>query len=105
MSIEHLDRIDAIGTTTDGKIQLTISDHLDWQNEELHSELLQDKIFAYLEFIENGQLGEVYPESLNKKIAISLSLNHSPSESGLSILNKIKTFFDGKEIDFYWEEL
>ena len=103
MSIEHLDRIDAISTTPDGRIQLTISDHLDWQNLELHSELLQDKIFAYLEFIENGQLREVYPESLNKKIAISLSLNHGPSEFGLSILNKIKTFFDGKEIEFYWE--
>ena len=41
---------------------LTISDHLDWEDEGEHLILLQDKLNHYLEFVESGQLGEAKPE-------------------------------------------
>lgn len=43
MSIEHLDRIDAISINSDQMVILSIPDHLDWDNEQLHSTMLQDK--------------------------------------------------------------
>ena len=102
MSVEHTDRIDAISETPDSKIQLTISDHLDWSDEDAHTSLLQDKIEAYLEFIETGQLAENYPDVLDKKIVISVQMKFPPSEEGLFILNRIDAFFRDKEVDFEW---
>jgi hypothetical protein len=40
---------------------LTISDHLDWEEEGEHLLLLQDKLNHYLEFVESGQLVEAEP--------------------------------------------
>ena len=102
MSIEQLDRIDFISTTPEGKINLTVSDHLDWNEEEAHSQLLQDKIFVYLEFIESGQLVENYPDSINKDLIISVNFKFSPSEKGLADLEKMKIFFEDKNIEFNW---
>lgn len=53
MSIEQSDKIDFISTTKSGKVQLTISDHLEWNDEEMHLLILQKKINAYLDFIQS----------------------------------------------------
>jgi hypothetical protein len=61
MSVNQTDTIDIIGTTPGGKVALTISDHHFW-DEPLHLQLLQDKINAYLQFIESGQILDDYPD-------------------------------------------
>ena len=58
MSIEQSDKIDFISITKSGKVQLTISDHLEWNNEEMHLLILQKKINAYLDFIQSEQIFE-----------------------------------------------
>ena len=103
MSVEQLDRIDAISKTPEGKIQLTISDHLDWIDELSHISLLQDKIEIYLEFFETGQLVENYPDALDKEIVISVDMKYDPTENGLRDLEYIATFFQEKEIGFKWQ--
>jgi hypothetical protein len=40
---------------------LMLADHLNWNNEKEHLILLQDKINAYLGFIESGQYADNYP--------------------------------------------
>lgn len=102
MSVEDLDRIDFIGTTAEGKVELSISDHLDWSDEESHSLILQDKIFVYLEFIESGQLIESYPDAEDKEIIISIKLQFPPSENGLIDLENMAAFFTDKPVDFNW---
>lgn len=103
MSIEHLDRIDAISINCKDRVILSISDHLDWDNEQLHSTMLQDKIFAYLEFMESGQMLEIYPDSKDKLQGIMVHLKFAPTEFGSDVLQNIKDFFDSKSLEFGWE--
>jgi len=105
MSIEHLDRIDAISINSEDKVILTISDHLDWDDEQLHSTMLQDKIFAYLEFMESGQMLEIYPDAKDRLAGIMVDLKYAPTEFGSAVLQNIKNFFDAKSIEFRWEIL
>lgn len=47
----------------ENKLVLMIADHLDWENELQHLSLLQDKINAYVSFIESGKIYSVYPDA------------------------------------------
>jgi hypothetical protein len=64
MSIEQTDTVDFLSIKKDsGEAWLTISDHLDWdQEEDRHLFLLQDKLNAYLRFIESGEMVERFPK-------------------------------------------
>ena len=77
MPIEHTDQIDGMGI--DGEngeyLRLLITDHLEWQenvsslSEYDHLLLLQDKVNAYLSFLEARQYKEHYPDN-NFSLAI-----------------------------------
>ena len=54
MSVEKIDKVDFVSTTEKGIIRLTISDHLEWASKNEHLLILQNKINAYLNFIESG---------------------------------------------------
>ena len=57
MTIEQINKIDIIGIkNNEGYVCLTISDHLNWDNENKKIEILKDKINSYLMFIESGQI-------------------------------------------------
>ena len=63
MSIDELNKIDRIITYKENQyVVLLLSDHLDWENEGEHLALLQSKLNAYLDFIENGELGRHRPD-------------------------------------------
>ena len=55
MSIEQSDKIDFISTTKSGKVQLTISDHLEWNDEEMHLLILHFRN-ALVKIIEDGKV-------------------------------------------------
>ena len=56
MSVTDLDKVDAIGISPDGKeLCMMITDHLDWEDEPTHLMVLQDKINAYLAYLEDGE--------------------------------------------------
>lgn len=55
MSVDNYQVIDFI-SEKDGRIVLTISDHLEWDDKHEHIYLLQEKINAYLTAIETGQI-------------------------------------------------
>ncbi|MEN2773874.1 DUF6572 domain-containing protein [Acetivibrio clariflavus] len=62
MSVAEINQVDAMGISKDGKgLILMISDHLDWNNEAEHLFLLQEKINAYLGYIEANEFLDVYP--------------------------------------------
>ncbi len=89
MSILDKDKIDIIGINkiTD-EVILTISDHLNWENELVHLEQLQDKLNTYIKFIEGGQIEIDYPTCSGKKLAIEIVSQYEFSEQGLILLEK-----------------
>ncbi|MDI9364685.1 MAG: hypothetical protein QM541_07020 [Flavobacterium sp.] len=103
MSIEQADKVDAISTLNDEKVILTISDHLEWDENEQHLQFLQDKINAYLEFIESGQIYEHYPKANTAKVIIIVKLKFSPNMMALNFLNRCKTILLNVGIGFEWE--
>lgn len=88
MSIDQLDKIDIVSTDKQGDVTLHIADHYDWNSEKEHILLLQDKLNAYLQFIESGQIFEDYPSAADKKIAIEIVFKYPPSESSIIYLQR-----------------
>jgi hypothetical protein len=74
MSIDQTDVIDfASIDKASGDLWLTISDHLPWCEEQgNHLVLLQDKLNAYLRFIESGEVFEKVPDARGRSIVINL---------------------------------
>ncbi len=73
MSIEQTDKVDAIAVEkVSGKVILTISDHLDWGDEQAHVLALQDKMNTYIRFIESGELVSVYPDADGRKPVVDV---------------------------------
>jgi hypothetical protein len=74
MSIEQTNVIDfASIDRASGNLHLTISDHLPWDhNEGNHLILLQNKLNAYLRFIESGEVFEKLPDAKGRSIVINL---------------------------------
>ncbi|WP_316250199.1 DUF6572 domain-containing protein [Bacillus tropicus] len=68
MALHDTDKIDLVSMDNNNEdiVYLTIFDALDWEDEEEHALLLQDKINTYLTFIENGEIYDTVPE-LTKK--------------------------------------
>ena len=82
MSVVDVDKVDGIGMDEDeNTVALMISDHLDWKDEYVHLEILQDKINAYLGFIESGQLQQVYPNKKIKEYVIEIFFQYSVPDS------------------------
>jgi hypothetical protein len=103
MSVENTNVIDYI-SEKGNNVVLTISDHLEWDEDNEHLFLLQEKINAYIGATESGQLNEKYPASVGKKITISIALKYEPNENGLWFLSNInKGLLDaGYDFDYYF---
>ena len=90
MSIENSNVIDFCSLDKHGNVELTISDHLLWDDTKLHLQFLQSKINAYLHTIESGELLENYPAAKDKKVIIGLIMQYWPSPAGHQYLEKTK---------------
>jgi len=82
MSIEQTNVIDfATINTASGDLWLTITNHLPWDCDEgSHLVLLQNKLNAYLRFIESGEVFEKVPDAKGRSIVINLVGKFSLSE-------------------------
>lgn len=73
MSIKNTKIIDAIGYNDIEKtITLLLIDTLKWKKEIFHLEKLQDKINAYIWFIENEEYREKYPDKNVERFKIEI---------------------------------
>lgn len=105
MSIEQSNKIDFISINPNEKVQLTISDHLEWDNVENHILILQDKVNAYLNFIESGQIPKQYNQAKQNGIIISLSTEFYPSENSIKYLDKFKNIIQESGYEFEWKQI
>ena len=55
---------------------LLISDHLSWDEEASHTELLERKISSYIDFINSGQIYEKLPQASKFPVNIKLVCAH-----------------------------
>ncbi|MGA2404326.1 MAG: DUF6572 domain-containing protein [Syntrophobacteraceae bacterium] len=90
MSIEQTEVVDFVSIDPkSGDVYLTISDHLPWdRGEGEHLLLLQDKINAYLRFIESGEMVKELPETKGRKVLIELVSQFPLSEKASVFFEK-----------------
>lgn len=102
MSVEQIDKIDVISNSPNGKVELTIADHLEWNDEERHLLILQEKLNSYINFIESGQILEDYPNAINKEIVISVVMKYTPTKRPLIFLSDCEMFMKNAGLEFKW---
>lgn len=74
--------------------RLAISDHLRWddpEEEKEHLWLLQEKINAYLRFIEGGELYQNYPDAKGAKCEIELVAKYPLSVTGVRFFEQARS--------------
>jgi hypothetical protein len=77
MSLQNVNEVDAIGIDKEtGFVTLAIFDSLNWEDEESHLMLLQEKLNVYLSFIESGEIYSVYEKAKGREIEISIHFKH-----------------------------
>lgn len=104
MSIIETEKIDIIASRPDSPIvKLVITDHLTWNDLDIHTQLIQDKINTYLEFVESGQLRRLQipriPES--PEIHIALVVQYPPSQEAELFLARVREFL--ARVSVYFE--
>ena len=81
MTVLEVDQIDGMGKSQDGRqLLFLIIDHLDWEQEGEHLLVLQEKINAYLSFIESEQYADHYPKERIHEFVIEIHFLHAPTE-------------------------
>ena len=89
MAIEKTDVVDAVGIEIEsGDVVLTIADSRDWSELESHLLALQQKLNAYFEFIESGQIRSSFPEAQGKRLRIDVVFRFEPPAVVLEFLGK-----------------
>ncbi len=94
MTVCDLDRIDGLATTIDGKgLAFFLADHLEWDSEYVHLDILQDKINLYIDYFvtEKYKNTEKYRERDFEYALIELYLKYELTEKAeefLAVLNK-----------------
>jgi hypothetical protein len=100
MAIDNPNVIDFISISPENKVALTISDHFEWNEDDEHLLLLQNKINSYLEVIESKQIFEIYPDANDKEIVIQAYLKYPPNQEGKLFLDEIIVFLKSKNYEF-----
>jgi uncharacterized protein DUF6572 len=97
MSVDQTDTIDlATIDRASGDLWLTISDHLPWdENEGDHLVLLQNKLNAYLRFVESGEVLKKVPAAEGRGIVINLVGKFPLSQKAESFFGKARAAIEG----------
>ncbi len=87
MGVEQAAVIDFIGIdTVSGAVHLTIADALEW--DAAHLRRLQEKLNAYLAFIESGELYSVYPGAAGRPVVLDVRLRYRPDADATQFLER-----------------
>lgn len=100
MGLENAAIVDAMGSeTSTGFVVLTIVDSWDWNDERAYLLALQAKLNSYLDFIEEGQMVESFPDAAGRKIVIELVARYEFPAIGLAFLEKARDFVAELQIE------
>lgn len=104
MTILDANVVDIVGIDQSKKVaHLAISDHLQWSDSlDEHLLLLQEKINAYLRFIEGGDFYEAYPSARDCKCTIELVAKYPLTKPALDFFNRAKSIVQGAGCDLVY---
>jgi hypothetical protein len=103
MTIEDPKVIDIVATKPDEDVvRLVITDHLDWENPEEHLTTLQDKLNAYLDFVETGDLVTQFPDVSEKRVLIEVFFLHEPLDTAVHFLRKAESILQEFNVALTW---
>lgn len=106
MSVVDIDVIDMVGTTSDGIVTLTVSDHLAWEDEGEHLLTLQNKINTYTYFIESGNIYKEISLGKGKPLAIKIYFKYEPNgQMTISFLEKVSEILKGLGVILQVEQM
>ena len=97
MAIDNTNVIDGVAINNENKaVCLLLTDHLQWNgnntlSEQDHLHLLQDKINAYISYLENRQYEEQYPEQEFIMAIIEIHFKYDITENCEKFLNAVQT--------------
>ena len=87
MSVFETDQIDTMGVVN-GNLELLIIDTCNWEFEEEHFELLEDKLNNYLLYLDSKQYVPKYGDDFDK-IIISIHFMYDLVENAVKFLNVV----------------
>ncbi|QUE76052.1 DUF6572 domain-containing protein [Stutzerimonas stutzeri] len=105
MSIDQSETVDIISQAPDGTVVLTISDHLEWDAQNEHLFLLQEKLNSYFRFLESGKIYESYPSAKGANFLLSLVCQFRPTEVALGFLERVRSIAESAGCGFSWRPL
>lgn len=106
MAVDDPSVIDVIGRDPQtGRVVLTVSDHLPWDDLEAHQQVLVRKVAAYLDFVRSGQLEEMRPGSSERGIEIGLVFEHEPPAQAEPVLAAINSRLQDEGLVLSYETL
>ena len=91
MTVEHHDVVDFVHVEPSGNAVLTISDHLPWDKINEHLYCLQEKLNAYLRFIESGEIYKKWPDAVEHSILIDLVMKFPAPASTAAFFEKVSS--------------
>jgi hypothetical protein len=96
MAIDQLNVVDFAATDpTLNQVILVISDHLEWTDDDesnkLHMYLLQQKVNAYLEFVESGAIYRSYPNAVGRSVVIRVMAKFPMSGEAAKFFEKVRS--------------
>src|SRR5258708_40148109 len=86
MSVSDTDLIDFV-SEKDGRVTLSVADHLTWDEEGAHLVQLQDKLNRYCDFINSGELADKFPKLADARPLIRVHFVHAPSSAAERFLS------------------
>lgn len=90
MSVTDMNKVDAMGISPDGsELCMLIADNLDWNEEYIHLDILQDKINAYISYLESGDWRKTYPQEF-KHIRIEINFLYEITENCEKFLQAVQ---------------
>lgn len=105
MAVDDKNVIDIVSVNPGGKAVLTISDHLEWDTDNNHLLILQDKINSYVDLLQSGRIYEIYPDLKNRNFVIQLVMKYLPNEDGRKFLDIVTKFLKDNSFEFNFYQL
>ena len=103
MTIEDRDTVDIIASRPDSSVvKLIVSDHLDWRDVHAHQLAIQEKVNAYVAFLESGQLHRVQEPRIpeDPELCIVVAMLHRPPAEVERFLEEVRVFLSELSIRF-----
>jgi len=101
MGIEDIHKIDLVVEERDnGPIRLQMLEAREWSLSAERIEQLENKISAYYNFVESGQLTNQVPTAKGRKCVVELICQHEPPAKLISMFPQVRALFAQQKIDF-----